>query len=199
LKTAGKKEVEKEGPSGKVWIISGAEMLLKGDSMKKAASVMVVFMFALCSIVALAYEGEPDGFRDILWGTHIRDLPFMQLMEVRSDPMSPLKYKVYQRTGDYPRAGGFNLKAYYMFYDDRFFGVTMPMSGGKQKFDKVKEALISRHGEPKIVSKKPIEQFQWSGKTLINLVWSYQRAQGYLGYMYLPAREEMMELKKGKN
>jgi hypothetical protein len=188
-----------EGPAGRVWVISVGEMFQKGDFMKKAASVMVAFVFALCSIVASAYENEPDGFRDIQWGTHIRDLPSMQLMEVRSDPMSPLKYKVYQRTGDNPRAGGFNLKAYYMFYDDRFFGVTMPMSDGKQKFDKVKEALISRHGEPKTISKKPIEQFEWSGKTLINLVWSYQRAQGYLGYMYLPTREEMMELKKKKN
>ena len=167
--------------------------------MKKAASVMVVLMFALCSIVASAYDNEPDGFRNIQWGTHIRDLPSMQLMEVRSDPMSALKYKVYQRTGDNPHAGGFNLKAYYMFYDDRFFGVTMPMRGGKQKFDKVKETLISRYGEPKIVSKRPIEQFEWSGKTQINLVWSYQRAQGYLGYMYLPIRGEMIGLKKEKN
>ena len=167
--------------------------------MKRAMSIVVVLVFALCSTVALAYENEPEGFRDIQWGTHVKDLPSMKLLEVRSDPASPLKYKVYERKEDNPGVGGFDLKAYYMFYDDRFFGVTMPMSGGKQKFNKVKEALISRHGEPKIISKKPIEQFEWSGKTLINLVWSYQRAQGYLGYMYLPAREEMLELKKKKN
>ncbi|MGD2125755.1 MAG: hypothetical protein PVG99_06715 [Desulfobacteraceae bacterium] len=43
-----------------------------------------------------------------------------------------------------------------------------------------------------LISAKQLERYEWSGDTLILLVWSARRNQGYLGYIYMPIRKEMM-------
>ena len=168
--------------------------------MKSLLSVLVVLTLFIPSISAFAYENEPDGFNNIKWGTNIKDLPSMVPKQVRSDPMSPMKYKVYEMKDDEPFLGQFDLETpLYMFYGDRLFGVVINITRGKKIFDNLKETMVNKHGKAKTISKKPFERYEWFGEVLITMVWLSKRNYGYLGYTYMPIREEMVKVQNKGN
>lgn len=158
--------------------------------------ILLAFLFiVLPPFYSLAFQNEPNNFNGIKWGTHINKLPSMQLKRSRSDPMSSALYKIYTNQGDKIQIGHVNLTFIYTFYKNRLFS-TITTIHSLSDFEKIKKALTELHGEGNNHSNKLEIIYDWEGATvpvLVVLKWNKKRVQGYLGYTYMPIREEMMK------
>jgi hypothetical protein len=113
------------------------------------AVVLLSLSFLLLSFSgASAFENEPDGFRDIKWGTRIADLPSMELQNEYDDGVA-----IYTRKEEdlYVRKigsiGKVRLKSIkYYFYNDKFFKVVVEYDASKAS--EIRTVLDSKHGNP---------------------------------------------------
>ena len=172
---------------------------MKVGSVKKDKVLAVVFSIFLIGCFASTrskLRADPDGFRDIKWGTEISTLKDMERME--QDQSSNKDLVWYTRKGDLLAIGKARLESIlYSFWMEDFEGVWIGFRGD-ENFDTLKKELFDRFGkvlESEELIKKMDEEpgkepssirhaeefYAWWGKnTEMTLSYSRDRHQGTL-------------------
>ncbi|WP_243372757.1 hypothetical protein [Geotalea sp. SG265] len=117
-------------------------------------------------------EQEPEGFRDITWGTPVSQVEGLKfsadgtaaLRELykRTRKQAAAQVSVYSRPGDRLKIGeGTLTRIYYYFYDDLFYGATAYFTG-RDNYEKLLSACYKKFGEPTLTEADRVE---WQGKS----------------------------------
>jgi len=141
----------------------------------KNAFILIFFLSLLFS-VSFAFENEPEGFRDITWGSDIKDLKDMEF--VRLDPKTGIK--LYQKKKDNLMIGNAKLDAiYYGFYNDKFY-VVIAQTLFFTDFEELKKACFEYFGkgeQPRLY----YDEYFWDGERVkISLVYDRYAINGTL-------------------
>jgi hypothetical protein len=173
---------------------------LKVEAMKKAKVLAIVFSIFLIGCFASTRSSkspsEPDGFRDIKWGTEITTLKGMEKTDQDKSSESDLVW--YIRKGDTLAIGKAKLENIsYSFWMGNFESVWIDFEGD-ENFETLKKELFERFGKvleseelmkkmDKRVGEEPstighAEQFYawWGKKTEMTLSYSKGRHKGIL-------------------
>jgi hypothetical protein len=173
---------------------------LKVEAMKKAKVLAIVFSIFLIGCFASTRSSkspsEPDGFRDIKWGTEITTLKGMEKADQDKSSESDLVW--YTRKGDTLAIGKAKLENIsYSFWMGNFESVWIDFEGD-ENFETLKKELFERFGKvleseelmkkmDKRVGEEPstighAEQFYawWGKKTEMTLSYSKGRHKGIL-------------------
>jgi len=147
--------------------------------------MLTVVLSVMFSIVAFAYDNEPDDFRGIKWDTHIEKLSDMEIVLDGGD------LKAYTRKGEKMELEEARLSGlHYIFYKDHFYCVHIEFKG-LAEFNKIKGVLFKTYGEPEGTQYYD-KRFIWSGGTAsITLEFDESIGRGELGYKYLPIDQEI--------
>lgn len=162
---------------------------------------------------------DPDGFRDIKWGTEISTLKDME--KVQQDKSSSKDLVWYRRKGDTLAIGGAKLEnIFYSFWMGEFESVWIDFEG-EENFKAIKKELLGRfgkanepersmekkgksaRGERSLTEESPTERagafYTWWGeKTEILLSYSKDRNKGTLTMNSRKIREERRDYEKQK-
>ena len=181
-------------------ILKGKTANAKMGSMKKVKILTALFSIFLigCSASARFSKSrpEPDGFRDIKWGTDISTLKDMEKVEQDRSPKGDLAW--YTRKGDTLAIGKANLEnIFYSFWMGNFESVWIDFKGD-ENFETLKKELFEQFGkvleseelmkkmdrragrEPSTI-KHAEEFYAWWGKnTEMTLSYSKDRHKGTL-------------------
>jgi len=191
---------------------------LKVEAMKKVNMLAIVLSIVLIgcfgSIRASKPRSEPDGFRDIKWGTEISTLKDMEKTEQDKSPNNALVW--YKRKGDTLAMGKANLEnIFYSFWMGTLESVWIDFKGDEnfetlkkelfEQFGKVLESeelmrkMDSRAGrEPSTI--KHYEEFYawWGKKSEMTLTYSRDRHRGTLSIGSTTIGEERRVYEKQK-
>ena len=177
-------------------------------------SIFLIGCFA--SARAPKFRAEPDGFREIKWGTDIATLKDMEKVEQDRSPGSDLAW--YTRKGDPLAIGKAELeKIFYSFWMGSFQGVWIDIKGDEnfaalkrelfERFGKVLESeelmkkMDSEAGREPSTIRRSEEFYAWWGKdTEMTLSYSKDRHKGTLSINSKKISEERgaYEKQKGK-
>jgi len=171
----------------------------KSRPMEKGKIVAIVFSIFLIGCLVSnrsKLRTDPDGFRDIKWGTEISTLRDMERME--QDPSSNKNVVWYTRRGDLLAIGKAKLETIlYAFWLGNFESVWIEVRGD-ENFDTLKKELFDRFGKVleseeliKKMDEEPgrgpssirhAEEFYawWGQNTEMTLAYSRERHQGTL-------------------
>jgi hypothetical protein len=174
----------------------------------------IILMGCSTSIRPSKPPPDPNGFRDIKWGTEISKLKDMEKIEQGKSSGKDLVW--YRRNGDNLTIGGAKLEnIFYSFWMGEFESVWIDFEG-KENFKALKKELFERFGkahEPGGVMEKkgksprgeqsPPERagtfYTWWGeKTEILLSYSKERNRGTLTMNSRKIREERRDYEKQK-
>jgi len=166
------------------------------EKVKILAIVFSIFLIGCFASTRSKLRADPDGFRDIKWGTEISTLKDMERME--QDQSSNKDLVWYTRKGDLLAIGKARLESIlYSFWMEDFEGVWIGFKGD-ENFDTLKKELFDRFGkvlESEELIKKMDEEpgkepssirhaeefYAWWGKnTEMTLSYSRDRHQGTL-------------------
>lgn len=166
------------------------------EKVKILAIVFSIFLIGCFASTRSKLRADPDGFRDIKWGTEISTLKDMERME--QDQSSNKDLVWYTRKGDLLAIGKARLESIlYSFWMEDFEGVWIGFRGD-ENFDTLKKELFDRFGkvlESEELIKKMDEEpgkepssirhaeefYAWWGKnTEMTLSYSRDRHQGTL-------------------
>ena len=173
---------------------------LKVGTFKKVKILAILFSIFLIGCFASSrpsnLRSEPDGFRDIMWGTEIATLKDMEKVEQNQSSNSNLVW--YTRKGDTLSIGKVKLEnIFYSFWMGKFKSVWIDFKGD-ENFETLKKELFEQFGNvlesEKIMRKKdkmagrdqppielPEEFYGWWGKnTDMSLSYSKDRHKGTL-------------------
>ncbi len=191
---------------------------LRMGSMKKLSLLAVVLSLFLggCSVFGKSSKSrpEPDGFRDIKWGTDIATLKDMERVEQDKSPGSDLAW--YTRRGESFTIGKASLeKIFYSFWMGGFQSVWIDFAGDRN-FEALKKELFERFGkvlESEELMKKMDKEgergtstirhseefYAWWGKeTEMTLSYSEDRHKGTLSIQSKRIDEERRDYEKQK-
>jgi hypothetical protein len=108
---------------------------------------------------------EPDGFRNIKWGTKLESLQNMEHIGTRDDFGE--ETSLYIKTDDELIIGGAALeKIVYGFWNNKLFEVRIDTNGYRD-CTALKESAIERFGEGKHKEKNTVELIEWTGDKAI--------------------------------
>ena len=187
-------------------LVSGAQRIDKRrKAMKKIKISTLASLFCILLIYGFALAqkepdlnnfkpgSEPDGFRDIKWGTDISTLKDMILKE--EDPNGLLK--IYRRKGDILEIGAAKLKSIgYCFWQGKLIEVliqTEDFSG-----ENLKNACFEKFGQGAKMSRHP-EDYRWDGKmALIVLSISANKGVLLIQSQEIARQQEVYERQKAK-
>jgi hypothetical protein len=144
-----------------------------------AVVIIISFLFPVYSF---SFQNEPDDFRGIKWGTNIKELRKMKLVE--DDKTS----KYYIRKSDKLIIGKAALKSIsYGFYDDRFYFGYIRFNS-HDNFSGIKEALSEQYGAG---VQNSIEECIWTGQNVdISLRYNEASGRGKIYYIFKPIAKE---------
>lgn len=143
-------------------------------------------MLALLAGAGLAFQNEPEGFRDLKW----RDPPTEEMVLLMQCETRAL----YTRWQDKLDLGDAKLVGIsYYFFDGRFFSVYLPFVG-KENYSLLETTCKEKFGEPTEKGFYELVWLIWSGSKAM-IVLSYDTAEkvGYLRISSIPLFEEYME------
>jgi len=193
---------------------------LKVRATGKVKILAIVFTIFLIGCFASARpskpRSEPDGFRDIKWGTEISTLKDMEKAEQDKSPDNALVW--YTRKGDIFAMGKANLEnIFYSFWMGYFESVWIDFKGD-ENFETLKKELFEQFGkvleseelmrkmdrrawrEPSTI--KHAEEFYawWGKKSEITLSYSRDRHKGtlYIDSTVISEERRAYEKQKGK-
>jgi len=154
--------------------------------LKKHFCILIVFsaFLILSSLPAFAFQNEPDGFREIKWGTNISELTDMLLVESGRDS------EYYCRKNDKTKIGDTNIdQISYGFYKNRFYVVLVEYTGFLN-FTKLKAILFDQYGKPDQPNQL-MEKYFWSGRT-VDIYFDYNEIlkKGAIYYAFRPIQQE---------
>jgi hypothetical protein len=191
---------------------------LKVESIEKVKILAIVFSIFLIGCFASTrsskLRSDPDGFRDIKWGTEISTLKDMEKVEQDKSSNSDLIW--YTRKGDPLAIGKARLEnIFYSFWMGDFEGVWIGFRGD-ENFEALKKELFERFGkvlESEELMKKmdreageePVtirhgeEFYAWWGKNIeMTLSYSRDRHKGTLNITSKKISEERRAYEKQK-
>jgi hypothetical protein len=191
---------------------------LKVESIEKVKILVIVFSIFLIGCFASTrsskLRSDPDGFRDIKWGTEISTLKDMEKVEQDKSSNSDLIW--YTRKGDPLAIGKARLEnIFYSFWMGDFEGVWIGFRGD-ENFEALKKELFERFGkvlESEELMKKmdreageePVtirhgeEFYAWWGKNIeMTLSYSRDRHKGTLNITSKKISEERRAYEKQK-
>jgi hypothetical protein len=121
----------------------------KAGSVEKVKLLIIVLSIFLAGCFASARDSkprsEPDGFRDIKWGTEISTLKDMERVEHDKSPNRSVVW--YTRQRDTLTIGNAKLEAiFYSFWMGTFEGVWIDFKGD-ENFETLKNELFERFGK----------------------------------------------------
>ena len=173
---------------------------LKVGALKRVKILAILFSIFLIGCFASSRpsksRSEPDGFRDISWGTELASLKGMEKVEQNQSSNSDLVW--YTRKGDTLAIGKAKLEnIFYSFWMGKFKSVWIDFKGD-ENFETLKKDLFEQFGKVlesgEIIQKKdkmagrdqptielPEEFYGWWGKnTDMSLSYSKDRRKGTL-------------------
>ena len=191
----------------------------KAGAMKKVKVLAIAFSIFLIGCAGFSGHAkprsEPDGFRDIRWGTEISTLGDMEKVEQDKSSNSDLAW--YMRKGDTLAIGKAKLeKIFYSFWMGNFESVWIDFKGD-ENFETLKKELFERFGKAlesaelmkkmdREASREPSaighgeEFYAWWGKiTEMSLSYSRDRHKGTLYMNSKVMREERKAYEKQKD
>lgn len=191
---------------------------LNVEAMKKVKILAIVFSVFLVGCFASTrsskLRSDPDGFRNIKWGTEISTLKDMEKVEPDKSSNSDLIW--YTRKGDLLAIGKARLEnIFYSFWMGDFEGVWIGF-GGDENFEALKEELFERFGKVleseelmKKMDREPGEEpvtirhgeefYAWWGKNMeMTLSYSKDRHKGTLSINSTKISEERRAYEKQK-
>jgi len=106
-----------------------------------------------------SFQNEPDGFRGIKWGQHIKDIPGLKLTTTDNEGLA-----LYTRENDDLQLGDAKLiSLHYAFWQDRFMEVQIKASPGQlQALKNVLEEKYDKGFNP-YGTFSPIHDYSWYG------------------------------------
>ena len=124
---------------------------------------------SLTSFISTSY----DGFKDVRWGTHIRDI--RDLKYIKHKQTSGGNVKVYRRTDDNLEFEGVKLYAIeYGFLNNKLLFVSLK-TRGRKNIEDLENIISSMLGESKFnKDKSHIKQIYWSGNRT-EIVFQHQK------------------------
>jgi hypothetical protein len=135
---------------------------LKVEAMKKVKILTILFTIFLIGCFASAQHSkplrsDPDGFKDIKWGTEIALLKNMEKVEQDKSSIPDLVW--YTRKGDTLAIGKANLKTvFYSFWMGKFDSVWIDFEDD-ENFETLKKELFERFGKVR-GAEAPMEKTQ---------------------------------------
>jgi hypothetical protein len=134
---------------------------------------------------------QPEGFRGIPWGEHIKNLSGMEKVSLQED------IAVYRREGDPLEIGGTKVRGIeYYFFKGRFMGSYLYFDDFKQ-FTAIRNWTISTYG-PGEKKNFYLNRYNWWLKNiLITLNYDARTNSGFLLYCYLPLWNEKAKVGGG--
>ena len=146
--------------------------------------IVIMIISFLFSVYSSSYQNEPDGFRGIKWGSDIKNLRGMKLVEDHKDK------KYYIRKVDKLRIGGAALKSIaYGFHKDRFYFVYIRFNS-IINFSSIKETLFEQYGAG-VQNNKSKEEYAWLGGNVnISLQYDEISQRGKIYYLFKPVSPE---------
>jgi hypothetical protein len=166
---------------------------MKPRQKKLFISLLPLFVFlAFSNFTALAFQNEPDGFRGIKWGTDIRKLPDMVLLEREGD------VKIYYRKFDKLKIEDVYVdEIVYRFCKNRFCAVHI-LFDGFSNFTKLKSVLVRQHGQGENQNRH-LEKYFWLGANVnIDIEYNKVERKGGIRYFVKSSYEEQKEGDKEK-
>jgi len=156
---------------------------------------LVVFMIVILQqFNAYAYDNEPEGFRGIKWGTNIKDVKNMKLVEDAVDS------KFYMRKDEKNKIGDAIVDSIvYVFYNNKFYGVIIKFNS-ITNFTRLKETFFQQYGSGN-KHNRFMEDYDWGlmgSDVYINLKYSEVSEKGQIHYSYRPIAEEKKSALKRK-
>lgn len=153
---------------------------------------IIVLIIFLLPITLYAYQNEPDGFRGIKWGTDIKTLKDMKLLDVDS------KDRFYSKKGDKMKIGNAKLEnIIYRFWDNEFYAV-MVNTKGSSNWTAFKKAVFEKFGKG-YQGNEYIKEYSWRGQiTIINLKYNEFSEEGTLILFSVKIREKEEDYQKQK-
>jgi hypothetical protein len=191
----------------------------KAGAMKKVTVLVIAFSIFLIGCAGFSGHAkprsEPDGFRDIRWGTEISTLGDMEKVEQDKSSNSDLAW--YIRKGDTLAIGKAKLEnIFYSFWMGNFESVWIDFKGD-ENFETLKKELFERFGKAleseelmkktdRGASREPStighggEFYAWWGKNAeMSLSYSKDRHKGTLYMNSKAMREERKAYEKQKD
>jgi len=148
----------------------------------------LVVLIAFSNSRGFAFQNEPDGFRGIKWGTDIRKLPDMVLLEREGD------VKIYYRKFDKLKIEDVYVdEIVYRFCKNRFCAVHI-LFDGFSNFTKLKSVLVRQHGQGENPNRH-LEKYFWLGAN-VNIDIEYNEVERKGGIRYF-VKSSYEEQKKG--
>ena len=167
--------------------------LVRGSTMNTShrnlgTLLLLLIISVYVAIPAFAFQNEPDGFRGIKWGTDIRKLPDMVLLERDGD------IKIYYRKFDQLKIENVHVdEIVYRFYKNRFCAVHI-LFDGFSNFTRLKSVLSRQHGQGENPNRH-LEKYFWLGAN-VNIDIEYNEIERKGGIRYF-VKSSYEEQKKG--
>lgn len=158
--------------------------------MKKAIVVVLMALVILAfSLGVFAFQNEPDGFRGLKWGDPLGvDMAYS---------MTIANTKLYTLRDDKMYLGDVSLyRIRYIFYEDRFMGVTLYFKG-KENYGLLERICKERYGEEE-VDEGFYELTLYGPKSFILVVYDVAEEEGYLAIVSTAISDEQIEAQKKK-
>ncbi len=147
---------------------------------------------------ATYYQGEPEGFNGITWGTNVSKVKGMiNIIEVRND-------RAYAKKSDSYNVQGVQLDtkywkgvaiAYGTFKDRLYEGTVMFL--GKSSFESLRSKFLNDYGKWTKVDtdqNRGITKLWWRGKKVtISLTYNHKVKKGNVLFTYLPTLKEVIK------
>lgn len=152
----------------------------------KPLSILFFLLIFLFPLPPLGAE-EPEGFRGIKWGEHIKNIPGM-------GKIAPQDHiDIYKKEKDKLQIDETRVKTIeYYFFKDRFMGLYITFDGF-YNFTAIKRFMFKAYGPGK---KKNyyLDNFTWLTKSLlITLDYTASTNSGFILYCYLPLWNESVK------
>ena len=133
---------------------SGLPLVLRSSAASGEFSEFVLESYESRKLIvpALFHKGEPEGFKDIKWGTHHEDalglVPYYSSDDAEGVTMYRRTGTVYGRSHSPRRFLGVQFKRIeYYFVDDKFSSAVGKVASG-ENWHRLNEALILEYGQP---------------------------------------------------
>lgn len=146
--------------------------------------IVIMIISFLFSVYSFSYQNEPNGFLGIKWGSNIKNLRGMTLVEDHKDA------KYYIRKVDKLKIGDAGLKSIaYGFHKDRFYFVYIRFNS-IINFSSIKETLFEQYGAG-VQNNKSKEEYVWLGGDVdISLRYDEISQRGKIYYFFKPISQE---------
>ena len=131
----------------------------------------------------LAYQNEPDGFRNMKWGTSINEFKNLKLLK-------SAELKTYSKANEELIMGDIPLKfIHYDFWNNKLTRVSIRVEKGKTNFTNMVNVFKVKFGIPRYNQYSGSEVYSWDG-TDTHITLDYSNKDNYTDILMLSPKVE---------